>query len=152
MNKIVLASGVSVLTTLAAVGGVVGVNYGSINQTINNANIEIGYMMNNPPIMVGSVYVGGIAGRVGSNAASKGGTISDCYNTGGINVKQGELIPPIFSTIRAQSQYVGGIAGTVETNASNLQRCYSVGFINLTGDKYTIECLFLYYYILTATR
>jgi len=108
------------------VGGIAGVNRGSILNCYNTGTVS------------GTNWVGGV---VGNNT----GTVSNCYNTGNISGGSGYgsstggvvgFGGSVFNSynsgnVTSSGNYVGGVVGQIGTTVSN---CYNTG--NVTGSSY----------------
>ena len=114
------------------VGGVVGVNSGSVTNCAFSGNVEDCDFTGN---VSGSDYVGGVVGdnrgsvencyntgkvsgnrSVGGVVGDNGGSVTNCYNTG---------------TVTGADDYVGGVVGD---NNSTVKNCYNTGAV--TGNSY----------------
>jgi hypothetical protein len=94
------------------VGGVVGINYGTVQNCYSTGSISISDRG-------ASYYVGGV---VGYNY----GTVRDCYSTGNVSSGTGTGRVPGDS-------YVGGVVG-YNYNGGTVQNCYATGSVSGTGD------------------
>lgn len=93
------------------VSGIAGVTYGCIKKCCNLKAIE------------GSTHAAGITGLVATEASNI--SIEECYNNADIN----SLDHPSYDSYT----HAGGIAGQFEATNSTIQNCYNTGYINGNG-------------------
>lgn len=112
------------------VGGIVGLNYGTIEHVINNGKIDAtesptggiagrtdGKISKTANLgnVAGNRHTGGISGQIYGS-----GTIEECVNSGTITMKTGAIM--------------GGIVA--RAYGGNIQNCYNTGILIGTGDTY----------------
>ena len=112
----------------SCVGGVVGVNNGTVQNCYNTGNVS------------GSDYVGGV---VGTNYT----TVQNCYNTGSVSGSYdvGGVVGTNYITVQncynagnvsgSNANYVGGVIGR---NYKTVENCYSTGSISANGTDVKI--------------
>lgn len=101
----------------AFVGGIAGLNHGTIKQCSNSAIIKLEAEGNANAFGI-SYYTGGIAGE-------SYGPIEECFNLGNVS-----CIQP--TTVYNSTTYAGGITGAQFNNP--IQNCYNMG--NITSQPY----------------
>ena len=127
----------SVTSEINSVGGVVGYNYGTIENCYNTGDIKGGNSVGgvagynygtvqncyNTGDIKGGTWVGGVAGY-------NYGTVQNCYNTG--DIKDGT--------------YVGGVAG-YNDRSGTVQNCYNTGAVTGSSSSYYIGGVAGYNYL-----
>ena len=110
------------------VGGVVGINYGTIENCHNTGAVS------------GSSIVGGVAGR-------NNGTITNCCNTGEVSSRYdyvGGVAGYNYGTIEncyntgevTGTNSVGGVVGVNDGTNAKIQNCYNIGAVSGTGNNF----------------
>lgn len=105
------------VTGAKSVGGVCGRNFGTIDQSLNTADVT-----GNSVAIGASKHkdgVGGVCGMAGNKKGEYANKITACYNTGSVSNPGG--------------QWYGGICGFAD-NATTLKGCYDTGAI-AAGDS-----------------
>ena len=158
INNVTVKGQLNVTSTVSYIGGVVGSNFGTVNQATNYASVSSEYRyiggivgQNNQNATVsfccnyGTVtakcdyYVGGICGS-NENASTitqsyNHGIVNGTWNVGGIcGINQTSTITECFNKAKISStEYnVGGIVGNNVTNAYIIN-CYNKGDVSGTG-------------------
>lgn len=124
------------------VGGLIGMNYGSVYNCVNHADVE------------GKKYTGGIAGTVNISkydiliyGCTNNGAVSGTYRVGGIagvfEVSKKMTVSDMTNTgnVTSSGEYAGGIFGYTSGSAGqvgSMQNCANTG--NITATNYAGGC------------
>jgi len=125
---------VTIVGTGSVVGGLVGLNYGSVVNCHSTGSVS------------GSDYVGGLVG-------DNWGSVTQCYSSGVVSgsSRVGGLVgyidscvrPPLFGSVTrcystgtvTGNTYVGGLVGLIGYYGGCVTHCYSTGAVNGTGEN-----------------
>lgn len=110
------------------IGGLVGINEGSILNSYCDANIDVQANRNSAIISIGGLVGNNISAKANSSSSSKTGAINYAYATGTINLSAEKDVNT--------TTYVGGIIG--RNSATNLSSCFTIVDIKVdNGEKGT---------------